>query len=217
VDHVFVPRASLEAFIGACKNYVGRRYQSLSSPDLTSVIHSQAYDRLVGALREARERGARVVPLLPEPTQNATEHRLAPHLVVDPPADSELMTREIFGPLLPVVPYDDLETVIARVRRGPKPLAFYPFSADTARIERLIQEVPAGGVTVNDALFHVAQADLPFGGLGESGMGHYHGREGFQAFSHLKPVFYQSRWPTTVVLRPPYGRLVERIVAFLSR
>jgi coniferyl-aldehyde dehydrogenase len=142
---------------------------------------------------------------------------LAPHLVIDPPADLALMTREIFGPILPVLPYDDAAQVIAQVRCGPKPLAFYPFTHDRPLVQRMIHEVPAGGISVNDALFHVAQADLPFGGVGESGMGHYHGWEGFQTFSQLKPVFYQSRWPATAVLRPPYGPLLEKIVAFLSR
>lgn len=217
VDHVYVPRAGLETFVTACQGYVETRYQHLDSQDYTSVIHRAAYDRLVQALSEARARGTRVVPLMPAPTEDADQHRLAPHLVIDPPADLALMTREIFGPILPVLPYDDAAQVIAQVRRGPKPLAFYPFTHNRPLVQRLIHEVPAGGVSVNDALFHVAQADLPFGGIGESGMGHYHGREGFETFSQLKPVFYQSRWPATVVLRPPYGPLLERIVAFLSR
>lgn len=217
VDHVYVPRSGLEAFVTACQSYVQTRYRCLESLDYTSVIHRAAYDRLVLALAEARARGARVVPLMPAPAENADQHRLAPHLVIDPPADLVLMTREIFGPILPVLPYDDAEQVIGQVRRGPKPLAFYPFTRDRSLVQRLIHEVPAGGVSVNDALFHVAQVDLPFGGVGESGMGHYHGGEGFQTFSQLKPVFYQSRWPATALLRPPYGLLLERIVAFLSR
>ena len=217
VDHVYVPRARIEAFVAACKNYVEARYRRLDSPDYTSVIHRAAYDRLAQALSEAGARGARVVPLMPGPTEDRDQHRLAPHLVIDPPADLALMTREIFGPILPVLPYDDATVVIGQLRRGPKPLAFYPFTHDRPLVQRLIHEVPAGGVSVNDALFHVAQADLPFGGVGESGMGHYHGWEGFQTFSQLKPVFYQSRWPATTLLRPPYGRLLEKIVAFLSR
>ena len=217
VDHVYVPRARVEAFVAACKNYVEARYRGLDSPDYTSVIHRAAYDRLAQALSEARARGARVVPLMPAPIEDADLHRLAPHLVIDPPADLALMTREIFGPILPVLPYDDATVVIGQLRRGPKPLAFYPFTHDRPLVQRLIHEVPAGGVSVNDALFHVAQADLPFGGVGESGMGHYHGWEGFQTFSQLKPVFYQSRWPATTLLRPPYGPLLEKIVAFLSR
>jgi coniferyl-aldehyde dehydrogenase len=217
VDHVYVPRASVEAFVTACRNYVETRYRRLDSLDYTSVIHRAAYDRLAQALSEARARGARVVPLMPAPIEDADQHRLAPHLVIDPPADLALMTREIFGPILPVLPYDDATVVIGQLRRGPKPLAFYPFTHDRLLVQRLIHEVPAGGVSVNDALFHVAQGDLPFGGVGESGMGHYHGWEGFQTFSQLKPVFYQSRWPATTLLRPPYGPLLEKIVAFLSR
>ena len=101
--------------------------------------------------------------------------------------------REIFGPILPVVAYDTLDEVIERINSGPRPLALYPFSHDRARIDRLLTHVMSGGVSINDALFHVGQHDLPFGGIGESGMGHYHGREGFQTFSKLRPIFHQAR------------------------
>ena len=107
--------------------------------------------------------------------------------------------------------------MIDRVNAGPRPLALYPFSHDSARIERLLTHVMSGGVSINDALFHVGQHDLPFGGIGDSGMGHYHGREGFETFSKLRPIFHQARLSSVGLLAPPYGRLAERMLAFLMR
>lgn len=217
VDHVFVPRAQVEAFAQQARAIVPRHYASLASPDLTSIIDQRSFERLVAALDDARRRGARVVPLLPGPALDAATRKIAPHLVLDAPADCELMRREIFGPVLPVVPYDSLDEVIARINAGPRPLALYPFSLDRQRQDRLVTHVMSGGVSINDALYHVGQHDLPFGGIGESGMGHYHGREGFETFSKLRPVFHQSRWATTRLLAPPYGKLADRLLAFLSR
>jgi len=128
-----------------------------------------------------------------------------------------VMQREIFGPVLPLVAYDDLGAVISRINAGPRPLALYPFSNDRATLDRLIDHVMSGGVTINDALLHVGQDELPFGGVGESGMGHYHGHEGFLTFSKLRPVFRQSRWSSLKLLMPPYGRLADRVLALLTR
>jgi coniferyl-aldehyde dehydrogenase len=158
-----------------------------------------------------------VVGLLPGAQQDDARHRLAPQLVIDPPADSRLLTREIFGPILPVLPYDSHDEVIARIRAGGRPLAIYPFSQDSAVVRRYIDEVMSGGVSVNDALLHVAQDDLPFGGVGESGMGHYHGREGFETFSKMRPIFTQARWSTLRMMFPPYGPLTDRLLRFLMR
>jgi len=178
VDHVYLPRAQLAAFVQLAQAIVPRRYPSLQSPDLTLVISPQAYARLTAALDEAAARGARVLPLLPGPARDDAAHRLAPHLVLDAPPDCALMQREIFGPILPVLPYDDVGEVVRQVQDGPRPLAFYPFTHDGPRLQYLLDHVMSGGVSVNDALFHVGQADLPFGGVGASGMGHCHGREG---------------------------------------
>ena len=217
VDHVHVPRSQVDDFVAHARAIVPRRYPSLASPDYTSIIHGQAYRRLTSALDEARAMGARVVPLLPVRARDAARHRLAPHLVLDAPADCSLMQQEIFGPILPVVAYDNLQAVIERIRSGPHPLAFYPFTHRRAVLEHLIDHVMSGGVSVNDALFHVGQTDLPFGGVGHSGMGHYHGREGFEAFSKLRPVFQQSRLPLTPWLAPPYGAKFEALIRLLKR
>jgi coniferyl-aldehyde dehydrogenase len=218
VDHAYVPRALVAPFVALARAIVPVRYPRLESPDYTAIIDERAFDRLVQALDDARARGAEVINLLPGgPAFHRATRKIAPHVVVGAPADSLLMQREIFGPILPLVAYDSLDEVIARINAGPRPLALYPFSHDRRRLDTLLANVMSGGVSINDALFHVGQHDLPFGGVGESGMGHYHGREGFETFSKLRPVFHQARWSGLSLLNPPYGRLAERMLAFFSR
>ncbi len=216
VDHVYLPRAQVQAFVDLARDIVPRRYPALNSPDYTSIIDRRAFERLCHALQDAKDRGATVIPLL-EPAIDEAQHRIAPHIVVGASESSELLQREIFGPILPIVPYDQLEDVVARINAGPRPLAIYPFSQRSDRIQLFIDRVMSGGVTVNDALLHVGQEDLPFGGVGESGMGHYHGVEGFQTFSKLRPVFRQSRFSSLALLMPPYGKLADRVLRFLTR
>jgi len=217
VDHVYVPSGRIEEFVDHAREIVPQRYPGLDSPDYTSIITSAAYERLCGALDEARQAGARVVSLMPGKARDKARHRLAPHLVIGAPDSSRLMQQEIFGPILPVIPYDNLQGVVQRIRRGPHPLAFYPFTHNRRELDWLLERVMSGGVSVNDALFHVGQADLPFGGVGHSGMGHYHGREGFENFSKLRPVFHQARLPLTALLAPPYGPKFEALIKVLAR
>ncbi|MEO7433088.1 MAG: aldehyde dehydrogenase family protein, partial [Dokdonella sp.] len=127
----------------------------------------------------------------------------------------EVMQAEIFGPLLPLLPYDSLDQALAYVNAHPHPLALYAFDDDSATIEHILRGTQAGGVSVNDTLLHIAQHDLPFGGVGSSGMGAYHGEAGFQTFSRMTPVFRQSRFSLTGLLNPPYGALFRRMVALL--
>ena len=217
VDHAWLPRASIAAFVEHAKAIVPARYPSLASPDYTSIIDQRSFDRLLQALDDARERGATVLPLLPGPAFDPATRKIAPHIVLDAPAESLLMQREIFGPILPLRAYDRLEEVVHSVNAGARPLAIYPFSHDGAQVQMLLDRVMSGGVSVNDALFHVGQHDLPFGGVGESGMGHYHGYEGFVAFSKLRPVFYQARFSSLRFLWPPYGKFADRVLQFLTR
>ncbi len=217
VDHVYVPRNRVQDFVRLAQRLVPQRYADLNSPDLSSIINMQAYARLTAALDEAAALGATVVPLLPGATRDDAAHRLAPHVVLNAPANCALMQREIFGPILPVIPYDNLDEVVTQMQQAPRPLAFYPFSHDRRKVQHLLERVMSGGVSVNDALFHVGQTDLPFGGVGASGMGHYHGREGFETFSKLRPVFHQSRWSTLGLLYPPYGKTIETLLKFLAR
>ncbi len=217
VDHAWLPEASIAAFVEHARQIMPTRYPRLDTPDYTSIIDEAAFERLLLALDEARSRGAQVIPLLPGPAYDRATRKIAPHIVLDAPEDCLLLTREIFGPILPLRGYTDLNTVIDSINAGPRPLAIYPFSKQAATVQLLIDTVMSGGVSVNDALFHVGQHDLPFGGVGESGMGHYHGVEGFHTFSKLRPVFYQARFSPLTLLRPPYGKLASRVLAFLTR
>lgn len=217
VDHAWLPEASIAAFVEHARQIMPTRYPRLDTPDYTSIIDEAAFERLLQALDEARAGGAQVISLLPGPAWDRATRKIAPHIVLDAPADSLLLTREIFGPILPLRGYTDLNTVIDSINAGPRPLAIYPFSNQADTVQRLIDTVMSGGVSVNDALFHVGQHDLPFGGVGESGMGHYHGVEGFHTFSKLRPVFYQARYSPLTLLRPPYGKLASRVLAFLTR
>jgi coniferyl-aldehyde dehydrogenase len=216
-DHAYLPEGKIAAFVDLARGIVTRRYGTLASPDYTSIINRASYDRLVEALEEARGRGAQVIPLLPGAALDQAGHRIAPHIVLGAPGDTALMSSEIFGPILPLVGYRELGEVINRINAGPRPLALYPFSHREDRVSHLIERVMSGGVSVNDTLLHVGQDDMPFGGIGESGMGHYHGYEGFLTFSKLRPVFRQARWSTMKLLSPPYGKLADRLLAFMTR
>jgi coniferyl-aldehyde dehydrogenase len=217
VDHVWLPRSRIGEFVELARRIVPARYASLASKDYTAIIDTRAFERLLQLLADARERGATVIPLLPGPPFDRETRKIAPHIVLDAPSDGLLMRHEIFGPILPLIGYDDLAQVVASINAGPRPLALYPFSRDAGTLQMLLERVMSGGVTINDALWHVGQHDLPFGGVGASGMGHYHGREGFETFSKLRPVFHQARWSSLKFLAPPYGRFADRVLAWLAR
>lgn len=217
VDYAFLPRERIAEFVRHAQEIMPARYPRLDSPDYTAIIDQKSFHRLLQALDEARARGAQVIPLIPGPAFDAASRKIAPHIVLDAPADCELMQREIFGPILPLLGYQTLEDVVTRINAGPRPLALYPFSFERATLDQLLTRVMSGGVSINDALLHVGQHDLPFGGVGASGMGHYHGREGFETFSKLRPVFHQARFSALALLAPPYGRLADRLLKFLLR
>lgn len=217
VDHLWLPAGQIAEFVDLARAIVPRRFGTLATPDFTSIIDQRSFDRLLAALDDARQRGARLVQLLPGPAFDAASRKIAPHIVLDAPADSVLWQREIFGPILPIRGYHSLDEVVSAINAGPRPLAIYPFSNNSATIANLLDRVMSGGVTVNDALFHLGQHDLPFGGVGDSGMGHYHGEAGFHNFSKLRPVFYQGRFSLLKFLMPPYGKLADRMLAFLTK
>jgi len=217
VDHAWVPQSSIGQFVQMAREIVSARYPSLDTPDYTSIIDDRAFDRLLQTLEDARRQGATIVQLVPGPAFNRATRKIAPHAVLNAPDDSMLMQREIFGPILPLRAYTSLDTVIKLVNAGPRPLAIYPFSNDRSQVQMLLDRIMSGGVSVNDALWHVGQNDLPFGGVGESGMGHYHGHEGFETFSKMRPVFYQSRFSALKCLAPPYGKFADRILTFMTK
>ena len=217
VDHVFLPKGKTAEFVAAAKQIVTARYPQLASADYTAIIDERAFERLTNALDEAEAGGATLVQLIPGKKWDTATRKIAPHIVLNAPSDSVLLKREIFGPILPIIEYSTLEEPIQAINNGPRPLALYPFSNDKPTIQMLLDRVMSGGVSVNDALFHVGQHDLPFGGVGESGMGHYHGYEGFITFSKMRPVFYQASFSAVKFLWPPYGKFATKYLDFLTR
>lgn len=217
VDYVFVDEARRDAFVDLAKFWVGEHVPDISSPDYTSIIDDRSYQRLIETLEDARAKGATVINLCGEQRPDPATRKIPLHLVLDTREDMTIRNRETFGPLLMVLAYSDPLQVIDHVNSGGEPLALYPFTNDKALLGRYIDRIPAGGVTVNDALFHVVQHDLPFGGIGESGMGVYHGREGFEACSKMLPVFHQARWTGLKYLAPPYGKRATRALNWLMK
>jgi coniferyl-aldehyde dehydrogenase len=211
-DYVFVPRARLAQFIASARRATAGFYPQLAStPDYTSIISERHFARLRALVDDALARGATAWPL--SDAHNDPGRRLfAPVLLSDPAPDSRVLNEEIFGPVLPVLAYDDLDEVLAWINARPRPLALYLFERDEAVITRVLLGTVSGGVTVNDTLMHFGAEVLPFGGVGASGMGAYHGEAGFRTFSHVKPVFRQARFSALRWLYPPFGRLAERVL-----
>ena len=217
-DYVLVPEERLEDFVAAATRAVARLYPRLAAnPDYTSIIDARHRERLVAWREEARALGARVVEINPAGEDFAASPKLPPTLLVGAPDAARLMREEIFGPLLPLVPYRTAEDAIAYVNARPRPLALYVFDHDAREVERVLARTVSGGATVNETFLHLGQDDLPFGGVGPSGMGEYHGRAGFDAFSKRKAVFYQSRLNGLKLFRPPYGERFERLLKLLLR
>jgi coniferyl-aldehyde dehydrogenase len=216
-DYVLVPRGSEQAFVKRARAVVEKRYPHFATnPDFTSIISDRHFGRLQRLVDEARETGAQVFPLtVPAPT--AAPRRFAPIILTDVPEHAAIMQEEIFGPLLPLVPYDDLTDAIAYINARPRPLALYLFEHSPAAVNQVMRETVSGGVSLNETLMHIACGSLPFGGVGASGMGAYHGREGFAAFSQMKPVFSQSRLNARGLLAPPYGRSFAALIKVMLR
>lgn len=217
-DYVLLPRAALGEFERLARAHVQHCYpQGLRDANFCSIVDDRQYRRLLRHLDDASGRGVRAVPLFDGPARDDAAHRLAPVLLADPPPDSLAMNEEIFGPVLPLVPYDTLDDAIGFVAARPHPLALYWFDRDRARTGAALGRLPAGGVTVNDTLLHITQDSLPFGGVGASGMGHYHGRWGFDTFSKITPVFRQSALNAMGLFNPPYRPLMRRLLGLMKR
>lgn len=217
-DYVLVARHRLEPLIAALGQACARAYPRLAAnPDLTAIINPQHYQRLQDWLEQARALGASIAEQNPQGEDLAPEGKMPLTLVWDCPQHCDLMQQEIFGPLLPLLAYDDFAQALAYVNARPRPLALYLFSDDAALIRQVLQQTVSGGVALNDTVLQVAQEDLPFGGVGASGMGQYHGYEGFLTFSKLKPVFRQHRLNGAVLLRPPFGRRIAWLLTLMLR
>jgi coniferyl-aldehyde dehydrogenase len=210
-----VPADRVDAFVAAITIAARRLYPSFDdNPDYTSIVNERHHHRLLGLLDDASAKGAKIIAL---GRSDAKSRKLAPALVVGVNSDMAIMHEEIFGPLLPVEAYATLDDAIAIINARPHPLAFYYFGADSARRERVLRDTLAGGATVNDTLWHFAHEGLPFGGVGASGFGAYHGERSFRTFSHEKAIFTQPRAAAARLLYPPYGGTFERMLALLKR
>jgi coniferyl-aldehyde dehydrogenase len=218
-DYALVPENDVEAFVAAYDEAVRARYpEGPGSGNFTSVINERHYGRLCALLDEARAKGARVIEVGANPqAARQRPHTLAPTVVLGATGDMGVLNDEIFGPVLPIVPYREIEDAIAHINAGPRPLALYYFGGNGADRRKVLERTTSGNVTINDTLLHYAQDDLPFGGVGGSGMGAYHGVEGFKSLSHAKGVFEQSRWNMTGALRPPFGLLTRFVTWYLMR
>jgi acyl-CoA reductase-like NAD-dependent aldehyde dehydrogenase len=217
-DYVLLPEESVEAFVAAARRTVAELYPTLASnPDYTAIVDERHRERIRRCLDEAVKGGAKAIELNPAGEDLSGTGKRAPTLLTGVDDRMTVMREEIFGPLLPLVPYRELDEAIAFVNARPRPLALYVFDHDRNEVEKVVSGTVSGGVTVNDTILHIAQDDLPFGGVGESGMGHYHGREGFDTFSKHKAVFHQSHLNGLKLFRPPYGKRFESLVRLLIR
>ncbi len=216
-DYVLAPKARLDATVEAIAGSVRRLYPEIdSTPDYTAIISQRHYERLTAMVSEARDAGAKVVEV---GSSNALspQRKLPFTIVVDPPAHLALMKEVIFGPILPVIGAGGRDDVIDRVNAGDRPLALYWFGTDETARDDTLRRTISGGVTINDTLWHVAQEHLPFGGVGKSGIGGYHGEKGFETFSHMKPVFYQSKLASSKMLYPPFSRSTDTLLQMVRK
>jgi coniferyl-aldehyde dehydrogenase len=216
-DYALVPEDSVEAFVTEAKAVVVRLYPDLpSTPDYSAIINARHFARLVDYAEDAKALGAELIPLS-NAAPDQQMRRMPPVALLRVTDAMRVMQDEIFGPLLPIVPYRTLDDAIRYVAARPRSLALYYFGRDNGDIDRVLRETHSGGVTVNDVILHIAQDDLPFGGIGPSGMGHYHGRDGFLAFSKAKGVFHQARLNGMGLFNPPYGQRFARLIRLLLR
>ena len=208
-DYVLVPQDRVGAFVEAYRQVVNRFYPTLAdNPDYTAIINERQLARLNSYVSDATSKGALLIPLFEQ-----GQGRRMPHsLLLNVTDEMTVMQDEIFGPLLPIVPYQDLDQAFAYINQRPRPLALYYFGYDKREQNRVLHETHSGGVCLNDTLLHVAQDDMPFGGIGPSGMGHYHGHEGFLTFSKAKGVLIKQRFNAAKLIYPPYGKSIQKLI-----
>jgi coniferyl-aldehyde dehydrogenase len=217
-DYVLVPRNRLDEFVAQYRAAAAALYpRIIENPDYASVVDARNFDRLTGLVEDARAKGAMIEIVDPARELRPTaigvgdKRKVAPLLLTGVSDDMRVSQEEIFGPILPVLPYDGLDDAITYVNSRARPLALYYFDTNGSRLRDVLARTTSGGATVNDTLLHIAQDALPFGGIGPSGMGSYHGVDGFRTFSHAKAIFYQSRFAASDFLSPPFGKTFDQI------
>ena len=216
-DYALVPRPMVEPFVEALRKAITKQYPTIAGNlDYTSIVNDGHFARVTALIEDAKARGARAVEI---GSAGAGDTRtIAPTLLLDTTDDMAVMQEEIFGPVLPVLAYERIEDAIGSVNARPRPLSLYWFGTNDANCDKVLKGTIAGGVSINETMMHVVQEGLPFGGVGPSGTGHYHGEYGFKQLSKEKPVFYQSRRMSSAgMLNPPYTGFTKRLVKTLSR
>ena len=217
-DYLMVPEEQLEAVIAAAQRVVTAMYPSmLDNPEYTAIVNARHYERLTGYLQEAAQRGVRTIAISPTGEDFSTQQdrrKIPPTLIVQPDDDMQVMEEELFGPLLPIRTYKNFNETIDYVNAQPRPLAAYYFGKDKQEEQAVLTRTTSGGVCINDVIMHIMQEELPFGGVGPSGMGAYHGLDGFRTFSHAKSVYRQTRLNVGKLggMLPPYGKATEQTI-----
>lgn len=213
-DYVLCPADRTQAFVDEFRTQFAKMYPTLrDNSDYTAIINERQYKRLQGYLEDARDKGAELIELNPtQENMGDGTHKMPLTLVLNTTPDMKVMQDEIFGPILPVVSYGNLNEAIQYINDRPHPLALYFFGYDREEQNQIINKTTSGGMCINDSLMHVAQDDLPFGGVGDSGMGHYHGREGFLTFSHQRAVFAKQKFNSGKIAYPPYGTSAHKMI-----
>lgn len=218
-DYLLVPEEKLNEVIEAAHKAVEEMYPTLlANEQYTSVINERHFQRLSGYLAEAEERGQKIIPINPGNEDFASQQgtlKIPPTLIPEPAEDLKVLEDEIFGPLLPIRTYREFDETIDYINSKPRPLAAYYFGDDSAEEQALTSRTTSGGMTINDVIMHVSQEELPFGGVGPSGMGAYHGYEGFKTFSHAKSIFTQTRRFDVAKLgglKPPFGKNTQNTI-----
>jgi coniferyl-aldehyde dehydrogenase len=209
-DYILCPEDQLEAVISQFKSQFAQLYPDMNRGDYSSIINNAHFERLNHWLQDAQSKGATVIPLATN--SDRFPRSMAIQLVTQVNTDMTLMQEEIFGPLLPILTYSHFDQALQLVNNQPRPLALYLFTHDSKIIDRTLRHTHAGGVCINDTVSHVGQEDLPFGGIGPSGMGCYHAHEGFKTFSHNKAVFKRGRFNSAKLAFPPYGKWIHRLI-----
>lgn len=211
-DYVLTPKEHLQKTVDAIAKHASQLYPDIdTTADYTSIISDRHFARLKAIVDDARDRGAEIIEV-GTPSALHPKRKMPLTLVVNPPMDATVMEEEIFGPILPVLGVTDLDDTISMINDNERPLALYWFGEDAKVRDIILEKTIAGGVTINDTLWHVAQENLPFGGVGASGQGAYHGDTGFETFSHMKPVFYQSKFANAGALRPPFNSKTDKVI-----
>lgn len=217
-DYVLLPKGKEKEFLDAFSETVKSFYPTMKdNQDYSAIVNERHFDRISGLVKQAEESGATVTRINPANEDMSGTRKILPTVVEGLGETDGLATEEIFGPVLPVWGYDSIDDAIDWVNRRDRPLALYIFSDSKATVNKVLDNTTSGGAVVNDTVLHFAQDDLPFGGIGPSGMGAYHGEEGFKTFSHAKAVFYQSKLATTFLLYPPFGWLANFMMNFLTK